>query len=55
MQKHTYRWEKLGLFVQPNKSLFWSKSHCMIPTPYDMGNGLIKLYYSGRDEKNRSH
>lgn len=55
MQKYTYNWEKLGLLVKPNKSLFWSKSHCMIPTPYDMGKGLIKLFYSGRDERNRSH
>ena len=55
MQKYKYKWEKFGLLIKPNKSLYWSKSHCMIPTPYDLGNGLIKIYYSGRDEKNRSH
>ena len=27
----------------------------MVPTPYYLGNGLVKLFYSGRDDKNRSH
>lgn len=53
--KEVYNWKKKGLFFKPNSSLFWSKTHCMIPTPYFINDGLVKLFYSGRDEQNRSH
>jgi len=53
--KKIYRWKKLGLIIKPDTSKFWSKTHCMIPTPMDLGNGLYKIFYSGRDELNRSH
>ena len=49
------KWEKKGLIFEPNRTLYWSKTHCMIPTPYLLDDGLVKLFYSGRDDKNRSH
>jgi len=49
------RWAKCGLVIRPNKRLSWSKSHCMIPTPQMLSDGLVKVYFSGRDELNRSH
>ena len=58
MTKNNYpsnKWIKKGLFFEPNHSLFWSKTHCMIPTPFFIDEGLIKLFYSGRDNQNRSH
>lgn len=48
-------WEKQGLVITPNKSLWWNKSHCMIPTPQTLKNGNIKIFFSGRDKKNISH
>ncbi len=48
-------WKKIGLILKPNKKLFWSKTHCMIPTPYKVNEGIFKIYYSGRDKFNRSH
>ncbi|MBO6805969.1 hypothetical protein [Thalassospira sp.] len=27
----------------------------MVPTPHYQGNGLVRIYYSGRDDRNRSH
>jgi predicted GH43/DUF377 family glycosyl hydrolase len=49
------KWKKLGLVIQPKKSLFWSKSHCMVPTPFHIKGGLYRIFFSGRDENNISH
>jgi len=49
------KWTKRGLLVRPKKSLFWAKSHAMIPTPEKLTGSLFKIYYSGRDRENRSH
>ena len=40
------KWEKKGLIFEPNRTLYWSKTHCMIPTPYLLDDGLVKLFYS---------
>lgn len=48
-------WRKIGLIIQPDKSLPWAQTHCMVPTPYLLGDGLVKVYFSGRDALNRSH
>ena len=29
--------------------------HAMIPTPDDLGNGIFRIYYSGRNSENQSH
>lgn len=49
------KWRKRGLIIRPNPLLYWAKTHCMIPTPYMMEKGLLKLFFSGRDENNRSN
>jgi predicted GH43/DUF377 family glycosyl hydrolase len=46
---------KYGLIIKPEKEKFWCKSHAMVPTPEDMGNGIFRIYFSGRNEKNQSH
>lgn len=48
-------WHKLGLCIVPDRSRPWSRSHAMVPTPYDLGGGRFRIYYSGRDDQNRSH
>ena len=49
------KWRKLGLIVRPDNRLSWAQTHCMVPTPYALCNGLVKVFFSGRDLQNRSH
>lgn len=49
------KWHKIGLVIKPDKRLTWAQTHCMVPTPYLFGDGLVKVYFSGRDAQNRSH
>lgn len=49
------KWRKLGLIIQPDTRLPWAQTHCMVPTPYVLGEGLVRVYFSGRDAENRSH
>ena len=48
-------WDKKGLIFKPDKRLFWSKTHAMIPTPLKLNKDEVKVFYSGRDKLNRSH
>jgi hypothetical protein len=48
-------WRKLGIVIRPDKRLFWAQTHCMVPTPQSLGNGLVRVFFSGRDGLNRSH
>lgn len=49
------KWRKLGLIIEPDKRLSWTQTHCMVPTPYSLGAGIFKVFFSGRDAQNRSH
>ena len=49
------QWRKLGLIIEPDKRLSWSQTHCMVPTPQSLGNGLVRVFFSSRDSRNRSH
>ena len=55
MFKNEIKWKKIGLFIKPKKNLYWSLSHAMIPTPQDLGRGIFRIYFSGRNETNKSH
>lgn len=48
-------WKKLGLFIEPQRDKWWSVSHAMIPTPDKLGDGVFRIYYSGRNSDNQSH
>ncbi len=48
------KWRKKGFLVEVRDKFWWMKSHAMCPTPWDLGQGLIKLFFSGRDGYNRS-
>ena len=48
-------WKKLGLFIKPQTDKWWSLSHAMIPTPENLGGGVFRIYYSGRNDRNQSH
>lgn len=49
------RWQKFGLFIRPQTDKWWSVSHAMTPTPEDLGGGIFRIYYSGRNAQNQSH
>lgn len=49
------RVRKRGLVIRPDSRLWWAQTHCMIPTPQLLGDGLVRVYFSGRDAYNRSH
>lgn len=49
-----YVWEKRSLLIEPQKDLWWMQSHAMTPTVDTISPGLFKVYFSGRDEQNRS-
>jgi predicted GH43/DUF377 family glycosyl hydrolase len=55
MFKNKIKWKKIGLFIKPKKNLYWSLSHAMIPTPQDLGEGIFRIYFSGRNATNQSH
>lgn len=49
------RWGKRGLVIRPDTLLPWMRTHCMVPTPHMLDGGLVRVYFSGRDESNRSN
>jgi hypothetical protein len=44
-------WRKLGVVWRPDGALAWQQSHAGLPTPYDLGDGRIRvfLYCQDRD------
>lgn len=49
------KWNKLGLIFRPDSTRSWSRSHASAPVPLLTEDGLCRVYYSSRDEHNRSH
>ena len=49
------RWDKRGLVIRPDARLPWMRTHCMVPTPYMLDGGLVRVFFSGRDDLNRSN
>ena len=47
-------WKKKGRILVPQTELWWQKSHIMIPTVDYIGDDLFRVFFSGRDEFNRS-
>jgi len=48
-------WKKMGRIIQPQASLWWMKSHAMLPSPQILSEDYVKIYFSGRDSNNVSH
>ena len=49
-----YRWEKMGLIIAPRSELWWMRTHAMNPTPGEVDGSFVKIYFAGRDDRNRS-
>ena len=47
-------WRKLGKIFQPSGELDWARSHAANPTPEHVDGDIFRIYFSARDEKNRS-
>jgi predicted GH43/DUF377 family glycosyl hydrolase len=48
-------WEKRGLVIRPQPDFRWWRTHAMVPVPEPVAGGVFRVYFSGRDEQNRSH
>ena len=49
------KWKKIGLVIRPNIGLGWNRTHAMVPVPERLEGAVYRIYFSGRDERNRSH
>jgi hypothetical protein len=49
------RWRKLGLLFTANGQHSWMRTHASNPTAEVLDDGHVRVYFSTRDEKNRSH
>jgi len=50
-----YKWKKCGLIIKPNPKVWWMQTHAMVPTLEKIDDKTLKIYFSSRDDKNRSH
>jgi hypothetical protein len=48
------QWQKLGLVFCPSGETPWMQSHATLPIAESLGDDLFKVYFSSRDEFNRS-
>jgi len=48
------KWEKLGLIIKPRGDVSWLRTHAMVPTVDYLNGDLIRVFFSGRDDQNRS-
>jgi len=43
------RWEKKGLIYVPDGEVDWSKTHAQIPTPLQLNEKILRIYFGTRD------
>lgn len=55
MATQPFAWKKRGLVFRPDPSQPWMRSHASVPTPLQIDGALYRVYFSSRDEHNRSH
>ena len=48
------KWEKKGKIIDVQSNLPWMKTHTMIPTVDHISENNFRVYFSGRDDDNRS-
>lgn len=49
------RWTKLGLIFEPDRSLWWQRSHASLPSVLPLGGSRHRVYFTSRDDRGRSH
>src|SRR3990172_4425080 len=48
------RWKKIGKIFEPQGRGDWMVTHAMVPTVYQVHGNSVRVYFSGRDQENRS-
>jgi predicted GH43/DUF377 family glycosyl hydrolase len=48
-------WEKKGMIFHTNNQFIWMKTHASFPIIEKLTSDIHRIYFSPRDEKNRSH
>ncbi len=48
-------WKKQGLIFVPDPSRPWMRSHAAVPVPLQMEGSRYRVFFSSRDQTNRSH
>src|SRR4051812_9425549 len=48
-------WKRLGVVFVPDGARWWARSHAALPVPVLIENDVIRIFFSTRDESNRSH
>lgn len=46
------KWKKQGLIYAPSGERWWTRSHCLLPTPLLLGGDVLRIYFSSLDENN---
>tara|TARA_B110001452_G_scaffold210688_1_gene181120 strand:+ start:2421 stop:3353 length:933 start_codon:yes stop_codon:yes gene_type:complete len=47
-------WIRKGLIYKTESDQNWNKTHCQVPTPFQIDENTLRLFYSTRDVNNRS-
>jgi len=45
------RWKKLGIVYCPNGSMWWARSHAMVPTPVPLNDSVIRVFITCCDDQ----
>ncbi len=53
--QRSHAWRKLGLLYVPDGSLPWLRTHAANPTGIWLDSHRLRVFFSGRDEQQRSH
>ncbi len=48
------KWKKLGQIIKPQPEVSWMQTHAMLPTADHIKGDVFRIYFSGRDDSNRS-
>ncbi len=48
------QWIKKGLIIRPNKNYWWMQTHAMVPVVWYRQDNVHRVFFSGRDDLNRS-
>lgn len=49
------KWEKCGLIFAPDRKMPWMLTHACTPVLINRGDDIYRVFYAGRDDRNRSH
>jgi hypothetical protein len=50
-----WRFRKIGLVIKPQPAYWWMRGYAMVPTLQAINDSTVRVYFSGRDKRNRSH